>query len=184
MDEQSTRAQESARQAQESAGRRQQQQAQQARETAKETTRVAGQLAGLGTETLTVWTDAALRAVRDVVELSAQATQEGARQLTEWQQTNLDLMREMQTVAFRWYTVWPEFLRDPIRGYQRSLEESIDASHRVIELTRRNAETLAQSCQRLERAADDATRTLGETFRDASTKMQDVHARSDRLRAA
>ncbi len=198
MDEQSTRAQESARQAQESArqaqesvrqaqqsaSRPQQQQAQQARETGRDTTRVAAQLAGLGTETLTVWTDAAQHALRDVVELSAQATQEGARQLTEWQQTNLDLMREMQTTALRWYTVWPEFLRDPIRGCQRSLEESIDASHRVFELTRRNAATLAQSCQRLERAADDATRTLGETFREATTKMHDVYARSDRLRAA
>jgi hypothetical protein len=182
MDEQSTRAQESARQAQEAASRRQQQQ--QARDTTKDTTRVAGQLAGLGTETLTVWTDATQHALRDVLELSAQATQESARQLTQWQQANMDLMREAQTVAFRWYTIWPEFLRDPIRGYQRSLEESVDATQRVLELTRRNAETLAQSCQRLERAADDATRTLGETFRDASTKMQDVYARTDRLRAA
>jgi hypothetical protein len=183
MEEQTTRAQESARQVQESAARRQQQQ-QQARETAKDTTRVAGQLAGLGTETLTVWTDATQHALRDVVELSAQATQEGARQLTEWQQTNLDLMRAAQAAAFRWYTLWPEFFRDPIRGYQRSLEESIDATQRVFELTRRNAEALTQSCQRLERAAGEASRTLGETFREASTRMQDVYARSDRLRAA
>jgi len=104
MEEQTTRVQESARQGREAAARRQQQQ-QQARETAKDTTRVAGQLAGLGTETLTVWTDATQHALRDVVELSAQATQEGARQLTEWQQTNLDLMRETQAAAFRWYTL-------------------------------------------------------------------------------
>ena len=182
MEEQTTRAQESARQGQEAAARRQQQQ--QARETAKDTTRVAGQLAGLGTETLTVWTDTTQHALRDVVELSAQATQESARQLTEWQQTNLDLMRETQAAAYRWFTLWPEFFRDPIRGYQRSLEESIDAAQRVFELTRRNAEALTQSCQRLERAAGDASRTLGETFREASTRMQDVYARSDRLRAA
>jgi hypothetical protein len=183
MEAQTTRAQESARQGQEATARRQQQQ-QQARETAKDTTRVAGQLAGLGTETLTVWSDATQHALRDIVVLSAQATQEGARQLTEWQQTSLDLMRETQAAAFRWYTLWPEFFRDPIRGYQRSLEESIDATQRVFELTRRNAEALTQSCQRLERAAGDASRTLGETFREASTRMQDVYARSDRLRAA
>jgi hypothetical protein len=190
MEEQTTRAQEAARQAQErqaqeTATRRQQQAARETgKDATKDATRVAGQLAGLGTETLTVWTDATQRAVRDVLELSTQATQEGARQLTEWQQTNLDLMREMQAATLRWTQLWPEFFRDPIRGYQRSLEESIDTTHRVFELTRRNAETLAQSCQRLERAADDATRTLGETFRDASTRMQDVYARTDRLRAA
>jgi hypothetical protein len=149
-----------------------------------DTTRVAGQLAGLGPETLTVWSGAGQRALRDVVELSAQASQEGTRQLTHWQQANLQLLREIQTLMLRWSTIWPEYVRDPIRGYQRSLEESIEAGHRVIELTRQNAETLAQSCQRLERAADDTTRTLGETFRDASTRMQDVYARTDRLRAA
>jgi hypothetical protein len=90
----------------------------------------------------------------------------------------------MQAAASRWYMLWPEFFRDPIRGYQRSLEESIDATQRVFELTRRNAEALTQSCQRLERAAGDTSRTLAETFREASTRMQDVYARTDRLRAA
>lgn len=183
MEEQTTRAQESARQGQEAATRRQHQQPP-AREATRDTTRVVGQLAGLGTETLTVWTDTAQHALRDVVELSAQATQESARQVTEWHQTNLDLMREMQTVAFRWSALWPEFVRDPIRGYQRSVEEAIDVTQRVFELTRRNAEALTQSCQRLERAASDTHRTLGETFREASTRMQDVYARTDRLRAA
>jgi hypothetical protein len=182
MEEQTTRAQEAARQSQEAA--RRQPQHQPGREATKDATRVAGQLAGLGTETFTVWTDVAQRALRDVAELSAQATQESARQLTEWQQTNLALMRELQSAAFRWSAVWPEFVRDPIRGYQRSCEEAIDATQRVVELTRRTAEALTQSCQRLERATADTNRTLGETFREASTRMQDVYARTDRLRAA
>ena len=47
-----------------------------------------------------------------------------------------------------------------------------------------NAGALAECCQRLERVADTATRTLGETFREASTRMRDVYERSERLRAA
>lgn len=184
MKEQGTRAHESGRQAQESAVRRPPQPVPPTRDTEPATTPIVGQLAGLGIEPLTVWTDAAQRALHDVAELSAQATQEGARQLTEWQQTNMDLMREMQTLALRWSMAWPEFWFAPIQGYQRSLEESLHAGQRVIELARRNAETLAQSCQRLERAADDTTRTLAETFRDATTRMHDVAAKSDRLRAA
>jgi hypothetical protein len=54
-------------------------------EVAKDATRIAGQPAGLGTEMLSVWTDAAQHALGDVPELSAQATREGTRQLTEWQ---------------------------------------------------------------------------------------------------
>jgi hypothetical protein len=181
MDEQTTRAQEAARQSQEAAARRAQTHA---RETVRDTTRAAGQLAGLSTEAFTVWSDVAQRAVRDVGELSAEATQECARQMTEWQRANLDAIRDLQAIAFRCCTMWPEFVRDPIRGYQRSLEDAIDATQRVFELTRHTAETLTQSCQRLERAAEHTTRALGDTFRDASTRMQQVSARSERPRAA
>jgi hypothetical protein len=189
MAEQRTRDQEPVRTAQEVAVRRSQSAAATApsepvRETANDATRMAGQFAGLGTETLTVWTDATQHALRDVLELSKQATQEGAHQLIQWQQTNLELLRETQGAAFRWYTFWPELFRDPIRGYQRSLEETIAATHRLFEMTRRHAEAVAQSYERVECAADTATRTLGDTFKEASTRMQDVYARSDRPRAA
>jgi hypothetical protein len=157
---------------------------QQTRDGATEATRVAGQLAGLGTEAMAVWGDVTQRALRDVAELSARATQESARQLTEWQQMNMDLLREAQAAMFRWTTIWPEAFRDPIRYYQRTMEESIDATQRVFSATRRNAETMMETCQRLEHASEDVTRSLGETFREASSRMQDVYARSDRLRAA
>ena len=181
MEEQQKQAQESARRTQQ---QQQQQREQRAREGATEATRVAGQLAGLGTEVMAVWADVGQRALRDIVELSSRATQEGTRQVTEWQQMNMDLVRESQAALFRWTTIWPEALRDPIRCYQRALEESIDATQRVVQTTRRNAETMMEACQRLEHASDDATRSLGETFREASSRMQDVYARSDRLRAA
>lgn len=188
--EEQTRTQESGRQTQErQTQERQAQEAarrgqQRAREGAGDASRVAGQLASLGTETLAVWADVTQHALRDVLELSARTTQESARQLTEWQQMNVDALREMQAAAFRWHTIWPEAFRDPIRWYQRSLEESVDATQRTFELARRNAEATMQACQRLESAAETTTRTLGETFREAASKMQDVYARSDRLRAA
>ena len=164
--------------------RAQQQREQHAGDGATEATRVAGQLAGLGTEAMAVWGDVTQRAMRDVAELSARTTQESVRQLTQWQQMNMDLLREAQAAVFRWQTMWPEAFRDPIRYYQRALEESIDATQRMFHATRRNAETMTEACQRLEHASEDATRSLGETFREASSRMQDVYARSDRLRAA
>ena len=135
--------------------RAQQQREHQAADGATEATRVVGQLAGLGTEAMAVWGDVTQRAMRDVAVLSARTTQESVRQITQWQQMNMDLLREAQAAMFRWHTIWPEAFRDPIRYYQRTLEESIDV-----------------------------TRSLGETFREASSRMQDVYARSDRLRAA
>jgi hypothetical protein len=184
MEEQTARAQESTRQSQEATRRAQSQQQQRARESTNDATRIAGQLASLGTETMAVWADVTQNAMRNVFELSSQAGQEGARQWSEWQRCNVDVLREMQAAAFRWNIVWPEAFRDPIRWCQRSLEESIEATQRMFELGRRNAEIVMQGYQRLESATEDTTKTLGETFRDAATRMQDVYARSDRLRAA
>jgi hypothetical protein len=154
------------------------------REVVGDSARNAAEIASLGAEVFTVWADVGQRALHGMLELSSRAAQESARQLAEWQQANVDVLREWQAAAFRWPTLWPEMLRDPIRGYQRMVEEGIESSQRAFALTRRNAETMTGACQRLERAADEATRTLGQTFSDASTRMQDVYARSDRLRAA
>jgi hypothetical protein len=177
---QEARQQESARQTQEAARRVQQR----VRESAGEATKVTGQLAGLGTETLTVWADVTQQAMRNMLELSSHTTQESAGQMAECLRMNVDGLRELQAAALRWQMIWPEAFRDPMRYYQRSLEQSIEATQRLLELTRRNAETMVQACQRMETAAESTTRTLGETFREATTRMQDVLARSERLRAA
>lgn len=184
MEEQSARGQESARQGQGAARGSQPQPGQRGREGVDDVTRVADQLARLGTEAMAVWADVTQNTMRNMFELSSHAGQEAARQLGEWQRANADVLREVQASTFRWGTIWPEALRDPIRCYQRSLEESIDATQRMLELGRRGAEITMQGYQRLESATENTTKTLGETFREAATKMQDVYARSDRLRAA
>ncbi|HXH84376.1 MAG TPA: hypothetical protein VNN07_15840 [Candidatus Tectomicrobia bacterium] len=178
--EEQAKPQEATRRAQEM-GRRAQERA---RESGAETARMAGQLAGLGTETLGVWTDLTQHTMRGLMDLSVQATQEQTRQWAEMQQTAFDMWREMQATAFRWQTAWPEAFRDPFRWYQRSLEEGVDSTQRLCGLARRNAEAMTQTFQRLESATQDATRMLQDTFKDAATRMQDVSARTDRVRAA
>jgi hypothetical protein len=37
-------------------------------------------------------------------------------------------MREVQGVAVRLYTLWPDFYRDPIRGYHRARDQSTNVS--------------------------------------------------------
>lgn len=180
MDEQQAKAQEATRRAQES-GRRQQERG---REAATETNKVAGQLASLGTETLAVWTDLTQHTTRDLMELSAHATQENVRQWAEMQASAFDMWREMQASAFRWQTSWPEAFRDPVRWYQRSLEDGVETTHRLCGMARKNTEAMTQTFQRMESATQDASKTLQDTFKDAATRMQDVYARTDRLRAA
>jgi hypothetical protein len=134
-------------------------------------------------EAMAVWGDVTQRALREMVDLASRTSRETARQLTEWQRMNVDLLRETHVAMVRWHTLWPELFRDPIRYYQRALEESIEATQRVFQATRSTAETMTESCQRLEHATEDTTRSLGETFRDASSRIQNAYG-ADRLRAA
>jgi hypothetical protein len=151
---------------------------------AQDASRMAGQIAGLGTETLGVWTEVSQQVMRDLLGLSSNAVQEATRQVIEMQQANMETLRDMQASAFRFQTMWPEIFRDPIRWYQGSVQDWIDSTHRWWGLARRNAETVTQSYQRMEQSTEEATRTLQRTFKDATSKMQDVYARSERLRAA
>jgi hypothetical protein len=153
-------------------------------QSVQDASRMAGQIAGLGTETLAVWTEVSQQVMRDLVGLSSNAVQEATRQVIEMQQANMETLRDMQVGAFRFQTTWPEVFRDPIRWYQGSVQDWIEATHRCWGLARRNAETVTQSFQRMEQSTEEATRTLQRTFKDATSKMQDVYARSERLRAA
>jgi hypothetical protein len=179
MDEQA-KSQETARKASDAARKTQER----AKDAANEATRLAGQLASVGTETMAVWADVNQQIAHDVMEMSSTAVVEGARLLSELQAANLEALREMQAAAFRWQTLWPEAFRDPIRWYQRAMEESIDTAHRTFGLSRRNAETMTQTFERMQSSAEEAARTLQDTFKAAASKMQDVYARTERLRAA
>jgi hypothetical protein len=182
MREQSTRGQESTRPEPGSSGRRANPSPSTAGEGAAEGARLVGQMASVSGEMMTVWADVNQRVMHDVLELAARTTQEGMRQLAEWQQMQVEMLREMQTATLRWTTIWPEVLRDPVRGYQQALETSIETAQRASGLMRRQTETLTEGCQRFERAAGDATRTLGATVREATSRVQAAY--SEHLHAA
>ncbi len=178
--EEQAKAQETARRVQDATRRAQEG----AREATGEATRMAGHLVSIGTETLGVWADVTQNIVHGMMDVSSRSSQEGARLFTELQQVGMDSLREMQTAAFRWQSAWPEAFRDPIRWYQRAAEESIGATRRSYGLGQRSAEAVTETLQRMQSSTEDATRTLQQAFRDAATKMQEVHERSERLRAA
>jgi hypothetical protein len=158
--------------------------AERGKETIDDAARVASQLATAGSETLGVWADVNQRVMHNLTVLSSRAWQEAARLAGEVQQANLDTVREWQVAAVRWQTMWPDAFRDPVRWYQRALEESIETTNRMFGMNRRNAQTVTQAFERMQESAQEAGRTLEDTFKTATTKLQEVYAKTERLRAA
>jgi hypothetical protein len=182
MDEQKTQeaARETTRRMQETARRGQER----TQEASQEAGRMAGQMAGLATDTLTVWTQVNQQVVHEMMELSTGAAQHGARLLADLQQANMQGLQDWQAGNLRWWAMWPEAFRDPVRCYQRMFEESLNGANRAFGLGQRNAEAVTQSFERMRSSADETARGLQEAFRDASHRMQDVFQRAERLRAA
>jgi hypothetical protein len=154
------------------------------RRTAHEAVNAADEVARLGAETVAVWTRINQEVWRDVLDLGASTARESTQLATRLQQSNVDAWREFQGRAFRWYTIWPEIFRDPLRGYQRALEESMEAARRSIHVSREHSEAVTRSLQQLQASAEETTRTVQRSFQSAASRLQEVAQRTERLHAA
>lgn len=153
-------------------------------ESADDVTRVTGQLAALGAETLGTWTELNQRLNQDFMRMSASAMEETARAASEVQQASLAAWRDAQSAAFRWQALWPEAFRDPVRWYQHAVEHAVGTGQEAFDVGRRNAETAMRSFDRLQNHSDEAAKTLEDTFRQGASKIRDIQNRTETLRVA
>ena len=155
-----------------------------ARQSAQDTLRMSDELGKLGAETMTVWMRINQEVWRDVLDLHSSTTRETSHLVTQLQQTGMDRWRELQDSSVRWYTMWPEAFRDPLRFYQRALEESMETARRSLHATRQNSEIMTRALQQMQTSAEEASRNVHQSFQNAASKLQEVTQRTERLRAA
>ena len=167
------RAQETAKRAQEAA-----------RSSAQDARRMSDELGTLGAETMTAWLRMNQAVWRDVLELQSATARETTHLVTQYQQTGMDVCRELQGTVFRWATLWPEAFRDPLGFYQRTLEESMETARRSLQTARQHSEMVAHAFQQMQTSAEDATRNVHQSVQDAASKLQEVTQRTERLRVA
>ena len=145
---------------------------------------VTGQLASLGAETFGTWTDLNQRVSGDLLRISSGLVEETVRATSEMQQAAFVAWRDTQATAFRWYTLWPEMFRDPVRWYQHAFDQAIGAMQDAVDLGRRNTETALRAFDRSHKHLEEAARTLEDTFRQSSTKIRDIQSRTETTRVA
>jgi hypothetical protein len=177
MEEHAT-AQETARRAQDATRRFEER----TRETMNDAARSASHMEGFVSETSSTWADAGGKLFDEMVQLSTHAMKENARVMSELQQASIESLCEMQSAVARWQRMWPSAFADPVRWWQRTMEETAQSAQRTVALTQRTAEVLSHSCQRVQGTAEQSGRALEETIRDATTRMQHLYTRAQRPR--
>ena len=155
-----------------------------ARRNIQDVAHMSDELTRLGAETMTVWTRVNRQVWRDMMDLGSKTSQQGVHLMTQLQQTGVEAWREFQDSAVRWSTMWPEAFRDPMRFYQRTLEQSMDAAQRSLGFTRQTSETVSRSLQEMQQTAEEASRSVQQAFQDGNSKLEEVTRRTERLHAA
>src|SRR5688500_9856 len=134
------------------------------------------QSAGKAVETLSVWTDANQRVLRELAELSATTAKESVRLYGELAQSMVQAFSELQTQTLRWQATWQEGAKDPVGWYQKALTDSVDNAQRAFRAIESNAQAVTKSAERLSSSADQAGTGIHETFAVVVTKRKDVYA--------
>lgn len=112
--------------------------------------RLAAEAAAAGVQATAAGAEAGQRALADVTDVSALMMREGWRVLLEVQHAVLGAVLEQQAALIRWQMLWAELMVDPLRGYQRALEEGVDATRRALALAGANARALGEAVDRLQ----------------------------------
>ena len=134
------------------------------------------QSAGKAVETLSVWTDANQRVLRELAELSAATAKESVRLYGELAQSMVQAFSEVQAQTLRWQTTWQEGAKDPVGWYQRALTDSVENAHKAFRAIESNAQAVTKSAERLSSSAEQAGKGIQETFSGVVSKMKEVYA--------
>lgn len=120
--------------------------------------RLAAETAGAGAEAMAAGAEAGQRALSEATNVSALMVREGWRLWMEMQHAVLNAAREQQAALIRWQTLWAEMLVDPLRGYQRALEEGVETTRRALALAGANARAIGEAVDRVQTSARQSVR--------------------------
>ena len=93
---------------------------------------ILGQVSGKAVEAMTAWAEANQRVLRELVDLSVGAAQEGVRVYSELQQNALEAVRDGQATAMKWQASWQEAPKDPDEAFDKFHEKLAGSTSRHI----------------------------------------------------
>ena len=139
---------------------------------------IFGQVSGKTMETMTVWAEANQRMLQEMVDLSVGAAKESVRLYTELQQGAIEAVRDGQAAAMKWQASWQDAPKDPVEWYQKAVAETVDGTQKLFRLLESNAHAMTRSAERLQASAEQAGKSLQDTFEATVTRMKDAYSKN------
>jgi hypothetical protein len=115
-------------------------------------------------KTLTVWTDANQRVLRELAELSAATAKESVRLYGEIAQSMVQALSDAQAQSLRWQAAWQDAPKDPMAWYHRALSEGVDNAQKAFRLLEGHAQAVTKSAERLSTTAEQAGKAILEVY--------------------
>ncbi|HSB61148.1 MAG TPA: hypothetical protein VLI67_05475 [Vicinamibacteria bacterium] len=128
------------------------------------------------TRTLTAWAEANQRALRELADLAASTSREGARLYTELQQGALDALRETETGVRAWPATWAQAPSDPLTWYQRSLVGTAEGTQKAFRHLEASTQAMLRSAERWQTSVEAATRGIQEAVGTAVGRLKEAGA--------
>jgi head-tail adaptor len=132
-------------------------------------------MAGKTVDAMTLWAEANQRVLREMVELGAGTVKEGVRLYAELQRTTIEAVREGQASALRWQNGWREFPTDPAALYRGAIAEGMTGTQQMFRLAEEGALAVSRSAERMQAAAEAATKGIQEACTGTVAKLKDIY---------
>jgi hypothetical protein len=100
------------------------------------------------------------------------------RLYAELQQGAIDAVRDGQATAMKWQASWHDAPKDPIEWYQKAIVDTVDGAQKFFRLLELNAHAMTRSAERLQASAEQAGKSLQETFEATVTRVKDTYSRN------
>jgi soluble cytochrome b562 len=143
-------------------------------ETTTKSQELFGQLAGKTFETLTVWTEANQRVMRELINLSTTAAKETARLYGELQASAVEALRESQQYWLK-RPAAGEMPSDPMAWYQKGLTETIESAQSAFRFLEGNAQAVTKTAEQLQTTAERTGKEIQEAFSTLANRMQQIY---------
>jgi hypothetical protein len=115
-------------------------------------------LAGQTVETMTIWAEANQQVLTQLADLTAGTAKESARLYAELQQSTLKALGATP-IAMPWQPSWQESCQQALKAFEG------------------NVQAMSRSAERLQASAEQAGKTLQETFAATATRIRSLYAR-------
>jgi hypothetical protein len=142
----------------------------------KESEKLFEQFTTKGIEGFALWTDANQKVLRQLVEFTTATAAETVRAQAELQCSVVQALKHGEDYLIAQQKRLAELARDPVSACQKGVVDGVEGAQRAFQLLEGSAETITKWAERLQQAADQASKSIQSTFATVTSQLRVLYA--------